>query len=351
MRGNPLLHFGHWYYFGSIIGLGFAAQAGFLWYRSLASLPWCLLEAIISWGTLAVMALALANVPRYYQPQRAQGLLIIVLPLLPVFLLSVGYARLLPHLPYPSSLLAFAKSTLYQRAVGYYLLLAGATLVSYGWLRLQYWRKQAMAQQEVQHYAREAELYKLRQQLQPHFIFNALHSINALIGQRPQEARAMVQRLSEFLRATLRYDEQSLIPLQQEWSRLEQYLAIEKVRFGRRLQVESNLHHFPDFPIPPLILQPLLENAIKHGLYGTVQLLTVTLQAELREPNLHLKICNPYDADYESGKSDGGFGLSSVKRRLQLLYGRSDLLQITRTKPLFCVTLKIPRAYDQSITH
>lgn len=351
MRGNPLLHTGHWIYFVVIIGLGLAAQAGFLWLNYPIAGWLCLLEAFISWGSLALLALALANVPRYYQPQQGQGWLILLLPMLPALLLTLAYARALPYLPYPEPLLAFAKSTVYARGLGNYFLLAGATLAGYGRLRLQYWQQQAKAQQEVQHIAREAELYKLRQQLQPHFIFNALHSINALIGSRPQEARAMVQRLSEFLRATLRYDEQSLIPLQQEWSRLEQYLAIEKVRFGRRLQVNSNLPDFPDFPIPPLILQPLLENAIKHGLYGTVESLTISVEAELQEPNLQVKICNPYDADSGGSGGSGGFGLTSVKRRLQLLYGRSDLLHISRTETQFCITLKIPRAYDQSNTH
>src|SRR5690606_35869240 len=115
---------------------------------------------------------------------------------------------------------------------------------------------------------RSAELAKLRQQLQPHFLFNSLNSISALAGSKPEEARKMVHQLSEFLRGTLHKDEQTLVPFSDELRHLQLYLDIEKVRFGNRLKTEIDTHETClNLKLPSLILQPVVENAIKFGLY------------------------------------------------------------------------------------
>src|SRR5690606_9569496 len=119
--------------------------------------------------------------------------------------------------------------------------------------------------------AKEAELFKLRQQLHPHFLFNSLNSINSLIGSRPAEARKMVQQLSDFLRGTLRKEESQLVSLKEELQYLGLYLDIEKLRFGSRLITEIETQEGADaLFIPSLLLQPIVENAIKFGLYDTL---------------------------------------------------------------------------------
>src|SRR5690606_27683378 len=111
------------------------------------------------------------------------------------------------------------------------------------------------------------ELYNLRQQLQPHFLFNSLNSIIALIGNQPDRAKEMVFQLSDFLRGTLRKDDQQLIPLAEEVDHLKLYLEIEKVRFGHRLEVKIEIpKEAMEKKLPAMIVQPLLENAIKYGL-------------------------------------------------------------------------------------
>ncbi|MFD2743883.1 MULTISPECIES: sensor histidine kinase [Sphingobacterium] len=193
---------------------------------------------------------------------------------------------------------------------------------------------------------RDAELYNLRQQLQPHFLFNSLNSIIALIGSKPQEARSMTFQLSDFLRGTLRKDEKQFILLEDELKHLRLYLDIEKVRFGHRLKTifdydESILVS----KVPVMIIQPILENAIKFGLYNVTGDVLITIDAYKEENMLFIVITNPFDIDQFENKSGTGFGLSSIQRRLYLLFGRTDLLITNTDNNTFISTLRIPQ-YD-----
>lgn len=189
---------------------------------------------------------------------------------------------------------------------------------------------------------REAELQKLQMQLQPHFLFNCLNSINAMILLQPEEARKMVQQLSEFLRLTLKRSDEHWVTLEEEWHYLQLYLGIEKIRFGHRLVINT---YFSDdthkWTIPTLLLQPLVENAIKFGLYGTTRNVTIELKAFVKKELLHIQVSNPFDADMHP-PTGSGFGVSGLQRRLYLLYARNDLLQTHITDHVFTAELKIP---------
>lgn len=200
--------------------------------------------------------------------------------------------------------------------------------------------------EESERMVRDAELYNLRQQLQPHFLFNSLNSIIALIGIKPDEARNMTFQLSDFLRGTMRKDDKQLIPLSDEIAHLMLYLDIEKVRFGHRLKTEFNCddNALPS-KVPPMIVQPLLENAIKYGLYNVIGEVKITVNVRLENHVLHISISNPFDTDQFLQKKGTGFGLSSIERRLFLLFGRTDLLETYSHENLFTATLKIPQ-YD-----
>ncbi len=199
-------------------------------------------------------------------------------------------------------------------------------------------------QTEIETMMREAELVKLRQQLQPHFLFNSLNSINALVITQPQEARKMVQQLSEFLRGTLRKDEQKLIPLKDELAHLNLYLEIEKVRFGHRLKVETkNCENCLESGIPPLLLQPVVENAIKFGLYDTTGDVLITIETNLKDNLLTVEITNPYDKETQRSKTGNSFGLESIQRRLYLLFARKDLLRTRTENSNFITTISIPQ--------
>lgn len=199
--------------------------------------------------------------------------------------------------------------------------------------------------QESENLLREAELYNLRQQLQPHFLFNSLNSIIALISANPKEARNMTFKLSDFLRGTLRKENNQLITLEDELDHLQLYLDIEKVRFGHRLQtVISSNEDLLNTKVPAMITQPLVENAIKHGLYNVTNEVEIKINCFLMDDLLCIRVSNPFDIDDKQiVKAGTGFGLSSIQRRLYLLYGRNDLLETNIQDTVFISTLKIPQ--------
>uniref|UniRef100_UPI003593E0B5 sensor histidine kinase n=1 Tax=Aquiflexum sp. TaxID=1872584 RepID=UPI003593E0B5 len=206
-------------------------------------------------------------------------------------------------------------------------------------------------QEKVQEMAKEAELYHLKQQLKPHFLFNSLNSINSLIKSQPEKAREMVLNLAEFLRGTIKKDDQKWVSISEEKDYLNLFLNIEKIRFGHRLKVDIQVESDTlDMKIPQLLVQPLLENAIKHGLYGMTGDVLITMNFFKGGQYLKVTITNPFDPQSAPTKG-AGFGLEVVKRRLYLLFGRNDLLETEQSENIFIVDLKIPQLYGESIDH
>jgi sensor histidine kinase YesM len=188
------------------------------------------------------------------------------------------------------------------------------------------------------------ELNSLKQQFQPHFIFNSLNSISALTISEPKEARKMIFLLSDFLRASIQKKESDFENLLSELEFVKQYLAIEKVRFGERLRVNFEIDKDCEFAkIPNQVIQPLLENAIKHGLYDNLEEINIQISVTKNENSIHFSISNPFSHQIDSKNTGTGFGLSSIKKKLLHLYNRADLLEIKQTENLFCVNLTIPQ--------
>ena len=196
---------------------------------------------------------------------------------------------------------------------------------------------------------KEAELFKLRQQLQPHFLYNSLNSISALIMIAPDRAQEMIGKLSDFLRSSVRRESEDVLPVAEELRYIQSYLAIESVRFGDRLQVQFDKEYVDHAMIPPFLLQPILENAIKFGLYGNTGIVKITITIVLEGDMLFLTISNPFDPDMQPPKGTG-FGLTGIQRRLYLLYARTDLLETRKDEKNFITILKIPQHYVQSNT-
>ncbi len=224
----------------------------------------------------------------------------------------------------------------------YFLVIAGSGIAMIFYAQLTDQQESARRETTTVLMAREAELQKLQLQLQPHFLFNSLNSINALILIDPSKARDMVQQLSDFLRTTLTRADEQWITLDQELIYLNLYLAIEKVRFGHRLDVHTDCDdQIRHWLIPPLLIQPLVENAIKFGLYGTTERVEIKLETKRINDALQFKITNPFDADMQPAEGSG-FGLNGLRRRLYLLYARNDLLKTTIENNRFTVQLTLP---------
>jgi two-component system, LytTR family, sensor histidine kinase AlgZ len=232
----------------------------------------------------------------------------------------------------------------------------GLGMVLYGlsaiahYLAIEFQRARAAERRELesQLMAQEAELRMLRTQIDPHFLFNSLNSISALTSQNPAGAREMTLQLAEFFRHTLGLEAHRKVTLEAEARLLTHFLSIEKVRFGARLMVEVRLaDDTRECLLPPMILQPLVENAVKHGIGHLPAGGTVRIDAERVGSILQVSIENDVDEDLPltAGK---GIGLANVRQRLAALYGHQASVSWTREQQTFRVALTLPAETTES---
>lgn len=315
-------------------------------------LPWnaAIIDSAISNIILLLACLLVMNTLRYYLPRGEQYVNIFsIVLLLTVIWLVISKALLkvsVPHI-YPAYEDMLMHSMPIRFSIGF-LLLGCVTMISILWYNQQEQKETQGRKSDAEKLAKEAELFKLRQQLQPHFLFNSLNSINALIGSRPEEARKMVQQLSDFLRGTIKKEETQWVTLQEELQYLQLYLDIEKVRFGNRLATVIECEESTrELKLPALLLQPIVENAIKFGLYDTTGETVIRLQSTKEDNTLVIKVQNPFDPETSSPKQGTGFGLKSVQRRLYLLFARADLVSTEAHDNIFTTIVRIPAG----ITH
>lgn len=307
-----------------------------------SSIAW--VDACVSSLSLALISYLIINNMRYYFPGKERYWY--------VFVLSLAMSGLWLLIVRIILWIWFNENAVYQQFLSQtsnvryaisFLLIGCITMVSLLWYTQKDANEVKEREQETLQLAKDAELFKLRQQLQPHFLFNSLNSISALAGSQPEKARHMIQQLSEFLRGTLRKDDQESISLQEEIDYLQLYLDIEKVRFGHRLDTNVSVSEAAaTMKLPALILQPVVENAIKFGLYDTTEAVTISIKAEAIPNALIIEVSNPYDSETSNVSKGTGFGLSSIQRRLYLIYGRNDLLKTTQAENIFTCTIEIP---------
>lgn len=309
------------------------------------SLQTSVIDGSVSTILLAIACYLIGNNLRYYRPERNRYLLMLMYcAILSSIWLLINHWILDSIILNDAQYEGFLYNSLPVRFFLGLLIIGLMAMISVVWYTQLDQKETEKRKIEAERLAREAELYNLRQQLQPHFLFNSLNSITALIGSRPEEARKMIHQLSDFLRGTLKKEDQQPVSLVDELEHLQLYLDIEKVRFGHRLSTEISYHEScKTKQLPPMLLQPIVENAIKFGLYDTTGVVTISIFAECVENELHVTVQNPYDPDTTRPKHGTGFGLSGVKRRLHLLFGRTDLLETTSYTHIFTTTVKIPQ--------
>jgi hypothetical protein len=219
------------------------------------------------------------------------------------------------------------------------------------WHAVNYFRKYREREAEtarLQSALTESRLQTLRLQLQPHFLFNTLHSISTLNHEDPKAANRMIARLSELLRFTLETTDQE-IPLRQEIEFLRRYLEIEQIRFGPRLAVQIDVSpEVLDARVPTLLLQPLVENAVRHGIAPYAAAGKITVSARREDGTLHVTVVDTGPgADSEIAEAKAGVGLSNTRARLEQLYGKDHRFELRNAQPRgFIADLHLPYRQD-----
>ena len=256
---------------------------------------------------------------------------------------GVSWAILHYFLISHTSYMVFLQSSLLWRgAIGaiFYLLIA---LNYYILVYNEEFRLRIINEAELKRLLKEAELNMLKSQLNPHFIFNSLNSISSLTITNPEKAQEMVIALSEFLRYSIKPGQNELIPLKDELEAIAQYTLIEKVRFGDRLKLELMCTKAcEEAMVPPLIIQPLVENAVKFGVHETTETGIITIKCMCTTSLLEIEVKNTYDIKGSIALKTG-VGIANVKNRMHLLFDSEELVQIINKDNSFTVKLLIPQ--------
>lgn len=307
-------------------------------------------DAIISNLLLEAACLLIINNMRYYLPKQEKYWYVLVisvaLSLLWLLLMRISLWAIFKN--DTAYLYSLAQTSTIRYAIAF-LLIGCCTVLSLLWYTQKDQQADNNRKEDMERLAKEAELNKLRQQLQPHFLFNSLNSISALTGSQPEKARHMIQQLSDFLRGTLKKEEQQWTSFEEELQYLQLYLDIEKLRFGYRLQTQIETEPTTlQMQLPSMLLQPLVENAIKFGLYDTIGEVTIFIKAKNVNGLLEVSVQNPFDESTAASVKGTGFGLSSIRRRLFLLFSRQDLLQIKKEAQQFITIISIPQQHESN---
>ncbi|MCF8364970.1 MAG: histidine kinase [Bacteroidales bacterium] len=232
-----------------------------------------------------------------------------------------------------------------------YLIMVYALLVMIYYL-INYYRQyheKVLQESELKQTIQQSELNMLKSQINPHFLFNSLNSIHSLILADSEKASEMLMELSEFLRYTVRKDHNEQVSLKSELENIEKYLDIEKIRFGNRLVVEEEIDEAClNCKIPNMILQPIYENAIKHGVNESTDTVTISTKCSPVNGDLKISIGNNYSPGNLSKRGEG-LGLENIKKRLKLHFKRSDLLEIEKSSFYFTVHIIIPKIEPEKI--
>ncbi len=257
---------------------------------------------------------------------------------------GLSYALLMNIFPVEENYRIFLRGSLVWRIVIGVLFYFLSVSFYYVYIYSVNFKEQLIKAAELKTLVKEAELKSLKFQINPHFIFNSLNSINSLTMSDPQKAGAMTIKLSDYLRFTLSKNEKQKSKLKEEIDSTKLYLDIEKVRFGDKIEyVEEIQDKCLDVQVPSMILQPLFENAIKHGVYESLDKVGIKFSCSLNGDYLKVVVENEFDEE-ESIQKGEGIGLKNIRERLEKTYSKGNLLKVEKEFNLFRVKLFIPIA-------
>jgi two-component system, LytTR family, sensor histidine kinase AlgZ len=331
-----------WGLVGTLISAQLVLAASFDWAEAFAfALPLTLLFGFVGLGAFWVCQSAPLQLSRMVRSLVTQ-LIAAVMSAALWLGAAYGWAMLLERLDiFPGLVAKQVQAAWLMLGLGFALFLLTAAV---NYLLMAMGASQAAERRALQFEisSREAELRALRAQIHPHFLFNSLNSINALIAARPEEARRLCVGLADFLRHSLTFGSRETITLAEELALAERLLSIEKVRFGERLtHVTLADDEARSCVVPPLLLQPLVENAVTHGIAERLEGGQIRIEAARDGAFLRIAISNPRDADAPR-RPGTGIGLQNVRRRLAALHGDEAELRTIPSDDAFRVELRLP---------
>ena len=339
-RGRLLLYLSVWVAFGLLLTvvLIFGGRAPTEWSLEFA-VPLAVLlglQCLSFWYLVQLMPPGDTPVVRMGATWFAAGLVSLAIWLAAAYAWAVWL--LPPGEEYGDEAVATLPLMIFAGAIGILLAILGHYLAG-AFQRSRNAERRAL---ELQVLAREAELKSLRAQLDPHFLFNSLNSVAALIGNDTAAARQMCFLMAQFFRKSLTLAREQSIPLKEEISLAETFLAIEKVRFGERLRTRFDIaDDVRDVAVPPLVLQPLVENAVHHGVAHLLEGGEVQVRAQRREQFLELVVGNPCDPDRPPSRGTG-VGLVNVRSRIETLCGHRASVDVDAREDYFRVSVLFP---------
>ncbi|MFL6547191.1 MAG: sensor histidine kinase [Povalibacter sp.] len=341
-RGRMLGYLAVWVAFGLLLSgvMFFGGKAPAQW-AVLFSVPLAVLlglQSLSFWYLVQAMPPAATPVVRMTAIWFAAGVISLAL------WLSMAYGWSIFLLPpdhvYPEGASAAAPLLVFAGGIAILLAVLGHYLL-WAFQRSREAERRAL---ELQVLAREAELKSLRAQLDPHFLFNSLNSVAALIGNNTEAARHMCFLMAQFFRKSLTLGREQAIPLSEEIALAETFLAIERVRFGDRLRARFDIaDDVRMISVPPLMLQPLVENAVHHGVAHLLEGGEVHVSARRREGVIELVVENPCDPDRPPSRSTG-VGLVNVRSRVETLCGHRASVDVDASETHFRVSILLPAA-------
>ncbi|MBV9772136.1 MAG: histidine kinase [Bryobacterales bacterium] len=344
-RGRLSLYLLAWIPLALLLSNLLRMMGSLMWFEAVTlSLPLCLFYALVClapWYMCRVLVLGSAPVLTILGNHLAAALV----AGLAWIVLAKGLGLALTRYWFPNLNHRFSPQLPLLLGIGVLLYLLSVSLY-YVLLSMESSKEAETREHEALTLARESELKALKAQINPHFLFNSLNSISALATVDGLRAREMCIKLSDFLRSTLKLAEKQSIPLSDELALAKAYLEVEQVRFGARLHVEIESDVDSNRCIvPSLLLQPLVENAVKHGIAGLVDGGTIRLEARCLDGWLQLKICNRFDPEAPAA-SRHGLGLRNVRDRLRALYENGARLDAAAVNDHFVVEMELPCLED-----
>ena len=257
--------------------------------------------------------------------------------------LLAAYALCLPIAAANPEYRRFLTLSLWWKTLEGILFYILAVLVYYIYVYMERLNEKAENEIRLNHLIKDSELNMLKSQINPHFLFNGLNSVNSLIISNSEQAQKMLVALSDYLRYAVLSTNNMYSNVADEMENIERYLAVEKLRFGEKLAYKYEIDpECLSAEIPSMLLQPLFENAVKHGVYESLE--TVRIMAKVTRGNryLDIEISNNFDEEGVSQKKGSGTGLHNIRERLRLLYGNAAAMHTKAEQGIFTVILKIP---------